>query len=80
MMDEYQHRITELQAKYRLVPMQGPIFRANELVATFFETDPPTLMTERGDSTSLMFSSRAAAVRSIRDETRCSGSIRAQQP
>ena len=53
----YRIRISELQAKYRLVPPKGPVFfacennPANELVATFFETDPPTARLERGDQT-----------------------------
>jgi uncharacterized protein len=59
--DAYQRRIAELQARYRLVPGNGP-FRfmcdgnpANEIVVTFFQTDPPTLIAERGDSVSLMY-------------------------
>jgi len=58
--DEYQRRIAELQARYRLVPGTGPITfvcdgkPSNEIVATFFQTDPPTLIAERGDSVSLM--------------------------
>ena len=59
--DEYQRRIAELQAKYRLVYGNGP-FRficddnpANEVIVTFFQTDPPTLIAERGDSVSLMY-------------------------
>ena len=57
---QYRLRISELQARYRLVPMKGPVFYAcennpaNEIVATYFETDPPTARVERGD--------RAAAV------------------
>jgi uncharacterized protein YecT (DUF1311 family) len=53
----YRIRISELQAKYRLVPLRGPVFfacennPANEVVATFFETDPPTARLERGDQT-----------------------------
>jgi len=53
----YRIRISELQAKYRLVPSKGPVLfacennPANELVATFFETDPPTARLERGDQT-----------------------------
>jgi membrane-bound inhibitor of C-type lysozyme len=41
----------------RLVPAKGPVFfacennPANEVVATFFETDPPTARLERGDRT-----------------------------
>lgn len=57
----YRQRITELQARYRLLPGKGPVFYAcdnnpgNEVVVTFFPTDPPTLIAERGDSTSLMY-------------------------
>ncbi len=29
--------------------------RANEIVVTYFQTDPPTLIAERGDSVSLMY-------------------------
>lgn len=54
---QYQLRISELQARYQLVPAKGPVFYAcennpaNEVVATFFETDPPTARLERGDQT-----------------------------
>jgi uncharacterized protein len=57
----YVNRIAELQAKYRLVPYKGPILYAcdgdprNEVIATFFQTDPPTLIAERGDQISLMY-------------------------
>jgi uncharacterized protein len=53
----YKIRISELQAQWRLVPAKGPAFfacegnPANEVVATFFETDPPTARLERGDQT-----------------------------
>lgn len=59
--DNYRLRIAELQARYRLVPGTGPITYVcdgdprNEVVATFFQTDPPTLIAERGDSVSLMY-------------------------
>lgn len=59
--EEYVRRIAELQARYRLVSYSGPFFyacdgnAANEVVATFFETEPPTLIAERGDSVSLMY-------------------------
>lgn len=59
--DAYTYRIAELQAKYRLVSATSPVVyacdgnRSNEVVATFFQTDPPTLMAERGDSVSLMY-------------------------
>ncbi len=60
-------RITELQAKYRLVPATGPVTWAcdgdpkNEVVVTFFKTDPPTLIAERGDQVSLMYLQPAAS-------------------
>jgi uncharacterized protein len=59
--EAYVLRIAELQARYRLVPETGPVFYAcdgdpkNEVVVTFFETDPPTLIAERGDHVSLMY-------------------------
>lgn len=59
--DAYVMRIAELQARYRLVPGKGPfVFScdddpANQVVVTFFSTDPPTLLAERGDSLSLMY-------------------------
>jgi uncharacterized protein len=64
---EYVRRIAELQARYRLVPASGPVFfacdgnLANELAVTFFRTEPPTLIAERGDQTSLMFAQPAAS-------------------
>lgn len=57
----YRLRIAELQAKYRLVPFNGPVIYVcdgdptNEVIAAFFKTDPPTLMAERGDQVSLMY-------------------------
>ena len=57
----YRRRIAELQARYRLVPAIGPFWYTcngdprNEVVVTFFETDPPTLYAERGDQVSLMY-------------------------
>ena len=59
--DEYQRRIAELQARYRLVQGNGPVRficdenPANEVLVTFFQTDPLTLIAERGDSVSLMY-------------------------
>jgi uncharacterized protein len=58
---EYKRRSAELQAEYRLVPGTGPVTYAcdgnpsNQVVATFFPTDPPTLIAEHGDSVSLMY-------------------------
>lgn len=65
--DEYLHRIAELQARYRLVPMRGPFFfacegnAANEVAVSYFETDPPSLIAERGDQVSLMFVQRSGS-------------------
>ena len=59
--EEYQHRIAELQARYQLIAGTGPIIYTcdddprNEVVVTFFQTEPPTLIAERGDSVSLMY-------------------------
>jgi len=64
---EYVRRIAELQARYRLVAMRGPVtFRCTggtggDVVMTYFETDPPTAIAEYGDSTSLMFAAPAAS-------------------
>ena len=59
--DSYRLRIAELQAKYRLVPGNGPVTyfcdgdQKNQVIVVFFQTDPPTLYAERGDSVSWMF-------------------------
>jgi len=65
--DEYRRRIAELQARYRLIPFTGPVFYgcggspSNEVIVTFFETDPPVLIAERGDSVSLMYRQPSAS-------------------
>ncbi|MCZ8075505.1 MAG: MliC family protein [Paucibacter sp.] len=65
--DSYVRRIAELQARYRLLPAQGPIRwacdgnAAKEVVVNFFATEPPTLVAEFGDSSSLMFAERSAS-------------------
>ncbi|WP_200477407.1 MliC family protein [Azospirillum brasilense] len=65
--EQYRLRIAELQAKHRLVPAIGPVRfacdgqAANALTATFFETDPPTMIAERGDAVSLMIGQPAAS-------------------
>lgn len=57
----YRLRIAELQARYRLVLANGPIWYfcngdpRDEVVVTFFQTKPPTLVAERGDQVSLMY-------------------------
>jgi uncharacterized protein len=59
--ENYRLRIAELQARYRLVPAIGPVTWAcdndpkNEVIVTFFKTDPATLIAERGDQVSLMY-------------------------
>jgi len=59
--DNYRLRIAELQAKYRLVPANGPVTFVcdgnpkNEVIVVFFQTDPPTLYAEYGDQVSLMY-------------------------
>ena len=59
--ESYKRRIAELQARYLLVSADGPYWYAcngdprNEVVVSFFKTDPPTLIAERGDSVSLMY-------------------------
>jgi len=65
--EAYVRRIAELQARYRLVSFVGPVFYAcdddpaNEVVVTYFETAPATLIAEYGDSSSLMFSQPAGS-------------------
>jgi uncharacterized protein len=57
----YQLRIAALQARYHLVEATGPMSYTceddsrSELAATFFATDPRTVIVERGDRVSLMF-------------------------
>jgi len=58
---QYRLRIAELQVQYELVPAKKPAFFAcqnnpsNEVVATFFETDPPAARLERGDRTVIAY-------------------------
>jgi uncharacterized protein len=64
---EYRRRIAELQAGFALVSGTGPVRYAcegkpsYEVVATFFATDPPTLIAERADRVSLMYLQPAAS-------------------
>jgi uncharacterized protein len=63
----YQLRIAELQARYQLLPGNGPFaFSCDgdprlEVITTFYRTDPPTLIAERGDSVSLMYASPSSS-------------------
>lgn len=59
--DSYTQRIVELQARYRLVPVLAaqrygcdPTNPADEVVVSYFATEPPSLIAERGDQMSLM--------------------------
>ena len=64
---EYRRRTAELQARYRLVGDRGPVRlvcdqgAAQEVLVTYFETDPPTLLAEVGDAVSLMYLERSAS-------------------
>jgi|GEM_PF-564069 len=56
----YERRIAELTARYQLIEGQAPVFYtcngnpADEIVATFYPTDPPSARLERGDSTEIV--------------------------
>jgi hypothetical protein len=58
--DACRPRTAELQARHRLVDSTGPVLYvcndnpADEVVVTFFETDPPAAIAERGDEVSCM--------------------------
>ncbi|AAS96328.1 lysozyme inhibitor LprI family protein [Nitratidesulfovibrio vulgaris] len=73
--DQYQLRIAELQALYRLVASDGPHVYGcddapgSEVVITRFKTTPPTLVAERGDSVSLMYLFDGGGVYQGRNET-----------
>ncbi len=65
--EAYQRRIAELQAMYRLVPFTGPVryvcdgSPTKKVIATYFQTEPPTLIAEHGDSVSLMYLRKSAS-------------------
>jgi uncharacterized protein len=56
----YQRRIAELTARYQLIKGQAPVFYtcngnpADEIVATFFPTEPPSARLERGDTAEIV--------------------------
>jgi uncharacterized protein YecT (DUF1311 family) len=64
---QYQLRTAELQVLLRLVPSRKPVFfacnnnAAAEIVAEFFETDPPAARFERGDRTVTGYQVRTAS-------------------
>jgi uncharacterized protein len=65
--DAYRLRTAELQARYRLLAPVGTATYAcddapgSEVTATFYATDPPTAIAERGDATSFMVEQPAAS-------------------
>jgi uncharacterized protein len=65
--ERYIRRIAELQARYHLVSSKGPIrFQCadspmDELVVSYFDTEPRTLISERGDTVSLMYQTISAS-------------------
>ena len=65
--NSYKKRIAELQARWRLVGATGPVFfacdgnPANEIVATFFASDPPAAILERGDSSAVTYLVRSGS-------------------
>ncbi|UIP26691.1 MliC family protein [Photobacterium sp. TLY01] len=64
---EYQRRIAELQARYALIQATATVtYRCtdqpgSEVIATYYPTDPSTLIAERGDSVSLMYQQQSAS-------------------
>jgi uncharacterized protein len=63
---QYRLRTSELQAVWQLVPPETVFYvcqnnPANEVVASFFETDPPTIRLERGDRTKTLWRVGAAS-------------------
>lgn len=73
--DQYQFRIAELQALYRLVSSDGPHLYTcddapgSEVIVTHFTTTPSTLIAERGDSVSLMYLFNDDGIYQGRNET-----------
>jgi uncharacterized protein len=62
----YRHRIVELQARYALVDAIGPVRYAcvddgGEFAATYYKTEPPSLIAEHGDASALMLVARSAS-------------------
>lgn len=59
--DSYRQRTAELQARYQLIAGKAPVHYAcdgnpaKEVIATFYPTEPKSVLVEFGDSSSLMF-------------------------
>lgn len=63
---QYRLRTSELQAVWRLLPPKTVSYAcqnnpANEVVANFFDTDPPTIRLERSDRTKTLWRVGAAS-------------------
>ncbi len=64
---EYQHRIAFLQARYDLIPGTGLVSYLcdnapdNNILVTYYGTEPPTLVARYGNDTSVMFQQVAAS-------------------
>ncbi len=64
---KYRTRIAELQARWQLLPAKGPLVfacdgnPANQVVAEFFETDPPAARLERAGQIVVVFRAPAAS-------------------
>ncbi len=72
--DAYKTRIAELRARYALVPGGEPVFYtcngnpADEILATFYPTDPQAVRLERGDSQVIALQARSGSgVRYVAD-------------
>ena len=80
----YRLRIAELRTKYRLAQATKPVSYvcdaqpAKEVIATFFQTDPPTAISKFGDQTSLIY--RQPAASGVRYESRQSSALRPTGP
>lgn len=65
--DSYRTRIAELQARYQLVAAVGPVFYtcngrdADEVIATFYATEPASAVVERGDRSVVMYRQPSAS-------------------
>lgn len=64
---QYKLRTAELQVTWRLLPPKPPVSfvcqnnPANEIVANFFDTDPPSARLERGDKTVTVYLVKSAS-------------------
>ena len=65
--ESYKQRIAELQARYRLLsPVTTSSYfcegnQANEMVVSFFDTEPKTIIAERGDKSVLLYQEKENA-------------------